>query len=107
MSTEQENFSTALYEAVLNRMNITWEPDEKTQKNVRNAMEEAMSYLRSVAGNNALSFEEGEKRSLFITCAWYFVENKRAEFIQEYTGELVMLRLTEGFGCGKEATDEV
>lgn len=96
----------ALYDAVLNRMNITWVPDVKTEANVLNAMEEAQSYLRSIAGSPELTFEAGELRSLFIACTWYFVENKRAEFAQEYSGELIALRLGEGFGCGKE-TDEV
>lgn len=102
-----KGFSTALFGAVLNRMNITWEPDEKLKANIGNAMEEAQEYLRSVAGNMELTFDAGEKRSLFIACTWYFVENKRAEFAQEYSGELVMLRLMEGFGCGKETTDTV
>lgn len=97
----------ALYQAVLNRMNITWEPDEKTASNIKNAIEEAQDYLRSLAGNSELSFEKGEKRQLLITCAWYFVENKRADFTQEYSGELIDLRLREGFGCGKESESEV
>ena len=33
--------SDQLYQAVLNRMNITWEPDEKTERNTKNAIEEA------------------------------------------------------------------
>ena len=96
-----------LYQAVLNRMNITWEPDVKTASNIRNAIEEAQDYLRSFAGNSELSFETGEKRQLLITCAWYFVENKRADFTQEYSGELIDLRLREGFGCGKESKSEI
>lgn len=91
-----------LYSAVLNRMNITWDVDAKTAENIRNAIEEAMDYLRSHAGNPALAFGSGELRQLLITCAWYFVENKRADFYMEYRAELLMLRLKEGFGCGKE-----
>ena len=68
--------SDQLYQAVLNRMNITWEPDEKTERNTKNAIEEALD--------------------------WYFVNSKRADFIEEYGGELNMLRFREGFGCGKE-----
>lgn len=98
--------SANLFEAVLNRMNITWDPDEKTERNIKNAIEEAQGYLRRTAGNPELSFEEGERRNLIITCAWYFVENKRAEFASEYSGELISLRLEEAFGCGKE-DDEV
>lgn len=41
----------------LNRMNITWEPDEKLQQNIRNTIEEAHSYLCHIAGNYALPFE--------------------------------------------------
>lgn len=103
MAAVADAFNTALYNAVLNRMNITWEPDAKQKQNIVNAMDEAQSYLLSVAGSDMLTFDEGEKRTLFIACTWYFVENKRAEFEQEYSGDLLMLRLTEGFGCGKEA----
>lgn len=97
----------ALYQAVLNRRNITWQPDEKTEQNTRNAIEEATDFLRKTAGKPDLTFYEGELRGLLITCAWYFVENKRADFEQEYSGDLIVLRLGEGFGCGKEADDEV
>lgn len=97
----------ALYQAILNRRNITWQPDWKTEQNTRNAIEEAADYLRKIAGNPDLTFFSGELRGLLITCAWYFVENKRAEFAQEYSGELISLRLEEGFGCGKEKDDEV
>lgn len=98
---------SALYDGVLNRMNVTWVPDKKLETNILNAMEEAQDYLRSVAGNSELTFEAGEKRGLFIACAWYFVENKRAEFAAEYSGELITLRLSEGFGCGKETESAV
>lgn len=94
-------FDYKLQAAVLNRMNITWEPDPKTVQNIQNAIEEAQDYLRSVAGSPGLSFE-GENRTLLITCAWYIVESKLADFVTEYSGELNILRLTEGFGCGKE-----
>lgn len=94
--------SDELFSAVLNRMNITWDPDEKTAQNIRNAIEEARDYLCSYAGSSEPSFDYGEKRNLIIACAWYFVENKRAEFAQEYMGELIALRLEVGFGCGTE-----
>lgn len=102
-----EKISDELYEAVLNRMNITWVPDEKTAQNIKNAIEEAQDYLRNHAGSPELSFEEGELRQLLIACAWYFVENKRAEFSSEYMGELIDLRLREGFGCGKNTESSV
>lgn len=93
----------ALYQALLNRMNITWLPDEKTEQNIRNAMDEAADYLRKIAGNPDLTFYEGERRTLLITCAWYIVESKRADFECAYSGDLIQLRMEEGFGCGKEA----
>lgn len=102
-----DQIGNTIYDAVLNRMNITWEPDEKTAKNIKNAIGEARDYLRSVAGNPTLTFGKGEKRNLLITCTWYFLESKRADFIQEYSGELMNLRLEEAFGCGKEGTNEV
>lgn len=98
---------TALYDAVLNRMNITWDPDTKTLEKVLDAMEEAQMLLRSYAGNYELTFEEGEHRGLFIVCTWYLAENKRADFEADYSGELINLRMTEGFGCGKEAESAV
>ena len=108
MTTKETSaVSEALFEAVLNRMNITWDPDARMAQNIQKAIEEAQSYLRSIAGNSELAFESGEKRGLMIACAWYFVENKRADFEQEYKGELISLRLTEGFGCGKESESDV
>lgn len=98
---------TALYDAVLNRMNITWEPDQKLKDKILDAMEEAQSLLRSYAGNYDLTFEKGENRGLFIVCSWYIAENKRAEFAADYSGELLTLRMTEGFGCGKETESTV
>lgn len=100
--TAMELLNSSLFSAVLNRMNITWDPDEKLAQNIANAIEEAQDYLRHHAGSPGLSFEQGHLRGLLIACAWYFVENKRAEFAQEYSGELLALRLEEGFGCGKE-----
>ena len=50
--------SDQLYQAVLNRQNITWEPDEKTERNTKNAIEEALDYLRDTAGSPGLSFEK-------------------------------------------------
>lgn len=97
--------SDALFDAVLNRMNITWELDEKAAQNIKNAIEEALDYLRKIAGNPELSFDSGELRNLIIACAWYFVENKRAEFASEYSGELISLRLEEAFDCGKEGNE--
>lgn len=102
-----EKVSAELFNAVLNRMNITWEPDDKLKNNIQEAIREAHSYLCSIAGNDTLSFDDGEKRTLLIACTWYIIENKRAEFSQEYSGDLLMLRLEEGFGCGKETEDAV
>lgn len=94
--------SQELVYAVLNRMNITYTPDAQTRQNVVNAIEEAISFLQGTAGSKDVSFESGEKRTLLIACAWYFVENKRADFESEYQSDLIALRLSEGFGCGKD-----
>lgn len=99
--------SEQLFDDVLNRMNITWDIDDQTKQNIRNAIEEAQDYLRKIAGNPELSFEDGELRNLIIAGAWYFVENKRAEFSREYSGELIALRLEEAFSCGKESEDAI
>lgn len=94
-----------IYQAVLNRMNITWEPDVKQTQNIRNAIEEARSFLCKFADNYELTFESGEQRTLLITCAWYILETKRAAFEQEYSSDLISLRLEEGFGCGKDNSE--
>ena len=60
-----------------------------------------MAHLRSFAGNPELDFEDPDDRNLAITCAWYFLENQRAEFDREYSGDLINLRMKEVFGCGK------
>lgn len=102
----ENGFSDKLYQAALLRMNYTWAVDKKTEQNIRNAMEEAQDLLRREAGNMGLSFEEGSWRGLFLDCTWYLINQKRADFCREYASELTTLRLTEGFGCGKD-TDTV
>ncbi len=94
--------SERLYQMALNRRNITWEPDEKTAANIRACIEEAVAYLRTTAGNPTLELDTEEYRGLAAAAAWYFAENRRAEFAEDYAAELTGLRLAEGFGCGKE-----
>jgi hypothetical protein len=56
--------SDQLYQAVLNRQNITWEPDEKTERNTKNAIEEALDYLRDTAGSQGFRLKAGN----FASC---------------------------------------
>lgn len=93
--------SDQLYQAVLNRMNITWEPDEKTAQNIKAAIIEAQDYLRGIAGSPALSFAMGADRALLLTCTEYVISKKLADFRADYLEELNTLRLREAFGCGK------
>ena len=96
-----------LYNAVLNRLNITWEPDEKAAQNIKLAMNEAADFLRNRAGSPTLSFAEGENRALFIVCTFYIISHKMADFEQEYSSDLLALRLQEGFNCGKSEVDDL
>lgn len=91
-----------VYDRALNRMGYTWELDEKTKANVKAAIEEAEALLRARAGSPELDLTSPEYIGLFINCAWYLVNNRRVEFEEDYNGEIVNLRLVEGFGCGKE-----
>lgn len=91
----------ALIFAVMGRRGVQ-ETDTEYQSNVRLACEEAMAHLRKIAGNPGLDFSDPDDRNLLIDCAWYFLENLRAEFDREYGGDLIILRMREGFGCGKE-----
>lgn len=100
---ESGGISEKLLSAALSRMNITWEIDKKTEQEIRNALEEAQDYLRRQAGNETLTFESGYLRTLLLDCAWYIKNQKLGDFSQAYAGELTTLRLTEGFGCGKES----
>ena len=93
--------SDQLYQAVLNRMNITWEPDEKTAQNIKAAIIEAQDYLRGIAGSPALSFAMGADRALLLTCTAYVISKKLADFRADCLEELNTLRLREAFGCGK------
>lgn len=94
--------SEGIYRLVLNRMNYTWEPDEKQAANIKAAIEEAEAILRARSGKEDLDLTGPEYRGLLISCAWYLVNNRRAEFEEDYRNELVNLRLVEGFGCGTE-----
>ena len=95
--------SEELYQAALRRMNYTFELDAKTAQNIRDALTEAQAYLRRRSGNPGLSFEEPDRRTLLLDCAWYILNHKLADFLREYADELEALRLMEGFGCGKES----
>lgn len=95
--------SDQLYQAALDRMNYNFELDSSTERNIRNALNEAQDYLRREAGSPELCFEEGNLRALVLDCAWYIINHKKADFGREYSGELTALRLMEGFGCGKES----
>lgn len=85
---------------LLARLGISWEPTGTYLINIENACSGAIALLRSVAGNKALSFEDDDDADLAITCAWYLAENKRAEFMAEYTGELNWLRTREALDYG-------
>ncbi len=91
-----------IYKLALNRMNYTWDLDEKQKRNVEAAIEEAEALLRARAGRPDLDLTCPEYRGLLINCAWYIVNNCRAEFEEDYRAEIISLRLVEGFGCGKE-----
>ena len=93
--------SDQLYQAVLNRMNITWEPSEKDAAEIKAAIIEARDYLRDHAGSPALSFDTGTYRTLLLTCTEYVRSKKLADFRADYLEELNTLRLREAFGCGK------
>ncbi|MCI7810212.1 hypothetical protein MR626_13190 [bacterium] len=75
--------------------------------NVRSACEEAMAHLRKIAGNPGLDFSDPDDRTLLIDCAWYILERQRAAFDIEYSGDLIMLRLREAHGCGKEESTDL
>ena len=49
-----DTVSDSLFSAVTNRMNITWELDEKTETNIRNAIEEAVDYLAGLKAKQEL-----------------------------------------------------
>ena len=92
-----------VYARALNRMGYTWELDQKTEANVKAAIEEAEAMLRARAGSPTLDLTGPEYIGLFVTCAWYLVNNRRIEFEEDYSAELIHLRLSEGFNCGKES----
>ena len=94
--------SEDIYPLVLNRMNYTWEPDENQAENIKAAIEEAEALLRARSGKADLDLTGPEYRGLLVSCSWYLVNNRRAEFEDDYRNELVNLRLAEGFGCGTE-----
>ena len=83
------------------------EQDAYYMRNVNRAVEESCAHLRRIAGNPELDFSAPDDRNLVIDCAWYFLENRRAEFDREYSGELIALRLREGFGCGKDEDTDI
>ncbi|MGM9660767.1 MAG: hypothetical protein ACI3WQ_09220 [Faecousia sp.] len=92
--------------AVVERRGLSVQ-DADYMRNVNNAVEEACAHLQKVAGNPDLDFTDPDDRNLVIDCAWYFLENRRAEFDREYSGDLINLRMREGFGCGKTENSDL
>ena len=87
-----------------NRLDITWACDEATDNKLLLILEGCMDGLRKRAGNPNLVFE-GEVRSLLFDFCRYDYNNRREEFDGAFRGDLVRLRLLEGFDCGKPATE--
>lgn len=94
--------SEEIYKRALNRMNYTWDLDEAQEENVKAAIEEAEALLRAKAGKPDLDLTGPEYRGLLVECAWYLVNNRRADFLEDYLGDINAMRLAEGFGCGEE-----
>ncbi len=97
---DDENILGRITEGLLGRLGVTWNPDEKYLKKASDACRGAIGILRSVAGNPTLSFERGEDFDLAVTCAWYLIENRRAEFFADYANDLNWLRAREAFHLG-------
>lgn len=94
----------ALLEEWLNRQDITWATDEAERSKLYGIVQRGMDALCSRAGNPALLFL-GETKSLLFDYCRYDLNNCRELFDSAFTGELTMLRLREGFGCGTESTE--
>lgn len=91
-----------IFKRINNRNNITWTPDSDQKDNIECAIEEAEALIRDRAGKKDLDLSGPDYRGLWAMCTWYLLNNRRAEFEEDYRPELIGLRLSEGFGCGKE-----
>lgn len=99
MSEEQELES--LLAEWMNRQDITWAADDETTKaKLKGILERGMAYLRKCAGAPSLVFADDVKSLLFDYCR-YDLNNCREDFATAFAAELNMLRLMEGFSCGK------
>ena len=87
---------------LLARLGVTWAPSREYLTNINNAVDGALALLRSVSGNPALSFEDGDDQDLAISCAWYLAENRRADFLREYLDDLNWLRAREAMRNGTD-----
>lgn len=90
-----------LRDAYLARHNINWDPSADYLQNIDSAIAEAAASLRKIAANPELSLIGDSIRGLCVEYAWYIMEHRKPEFEQDYASDLLILRLTEGFGCGK------
>lgn len=100
-----EEMETLLIEW-MNRQDITWETSESDKDKLRGILERGMAYLRKCAGTPTLIFSDETKSLLFDYCR-YDINNCREEFASAFAAELNMLRLSEGFNCGKDKKDAV
>lgn len=84
--------------SVLQRRGITWEPGTALMQQAQEAAAAAIGLIRKLSGSATMGFEEADDYDLAVSCAWYLLEGKRAEFLLEYKQELIALRMLEAVG---------
>lgn len=102
MSVKQVSPVDAPLEEWMNRQDLTWAADDASKSKLRGIVERGVEALRNRAGNPSLAFT-GENKSLLFDYCRYDLNNCREEFDEAFSHELTILRLREGFGCGKSS----
>ncbi len=84
--------------SVLQRRGISWDPGSALMQQAKEAAAAAVGLLRKISGASEMAFEDADDYDLAVSCAWYLMEGKRAEFLAEYKPEMIALRAMEAIG---------
>lgn len=78
-----------------------WEMTPEDIQAADNAIDTALERLGKTAGGDRLTVDNADYFDLAANAAWYILNGRWPEFEQNYSGDLLILRLREAFGCGK------
>ncbi len=88
-----DRISETLFYSVKNYLDITWTMSEDEEEKLRGMISRGISFLENKIGKCDFESETQEK-SLLMDYCMYARAGQIAEFIQNYTGEIISLQIS-------------